>query len=93
MKMSIYLGHGKLVMNDGSFYEGEFDEGEISGSGVRKWTTTGNVYEGEFFRGELTGKGTMKYGNGAVYEGEWDANMRQGLCLHFDQREVAVVSI
>ena len=65
-------------MNDGSYYEGEFDNGEISGSGLRKWTATGNIYEGEFLKGELTGKGTMKYGNGSVYEGEWHENMRQG---------------
>lgn len=73
------LGHGKLLMSDGSFYEGEFNNGEISGSGVRKWTSTGNIYEGEFFRGELTGKGTMKYSNGSIYEGDWYENMRQGM--------------
>ena len=72
-------GHGKLVMKDGSFYEGEFVDGDISGSGVRKWTTTGNLYEGDFLRGELNGKGTMTYSDGSVYEGEWCENMRQGI--------------
>ena len=71
-------GHGKLLMKDGSYYEGEFNNGEISGSGTRKWTATGNIYEGEFYKGELNGKGIMKYGNGSVYEGDWYENMRQG---------------
>jgi len=71
-------GHGKLLMKDGSYYEGKFENGEISGSGIRKWTATGNVYEGEFLKGELNGNGMMKYGNGTVYEGEWNENMKQG---------------
>ena len=72
------IGHGKLLMKDGSYYEGKFENGEISGSGIRKWTATGNVYEGEFLKGELNGNGMMKYGNGTVYEGEWNENMKQG---------------
>eukprot|EP00794_Sanderia_malayensis_P009794 gene9794-10793_t len=71
-------GHGKLVMNDGSFYEGQFVNGEMSGVGVRKWARSCNVYEGEFQRGELNGKGVMKYADGSTYEGDWVENMRQG---------------
>ncbi len=65
-------------MKDGSFYEGQFSNGEITGIGIRKWAHYNNVYEGEFSRGELSGKGVMKYGDGSVYEGDWDRNMREG---------------
>ena len=35
-------------MADGSYYEGEFKDGEIDGHGFRKWQHTGNCYSGEF---------------------------------------------
>lgn len=71
-------GHGKLLMKDGSFYEGQFDNGEISGHGYRKWASSGNQYTGQFIMGELNGQGIMEYGNGKRYEGGWANNMRQG---------------
>ena len=36
-----YPGHGKLLMKDGSYYEGEFAHGEIEGNGSRFWAKTG----------------------------------------------------
>jgi len=44
----VKLGHGKLMMADGSYYEGEFKNGEIEGHGFRKWQSSGNTYSGEF---------------------------------------------
>eukprot|EP00112_Aurelia_sp_Birch-Aquarium-sp1_P011352 Seg2388.2 transcript_id=Seg2388.2/GoldUCD/mRNA.D3Y31 product="MORN repeat-containing protein 1" protein_id=Seg2388.2/GoldUCD/D3Y31 len=77
-RKGIKHGHGKLVMKDGSFYEGEFKDGEMTGSGVRKWAFTGNLFEGDFLRGELNGKGLMTYGDGSTFEGDWCENMREG---------------
>lgn len=37
----ILLGHGKLVMADGSYYEGTFDNGEIEGHGFRYFASSG----------------------------------------------------
>ncbi|CAD5115533.1 unnamed protein product [Dimorphilus gyrociliatus] len=71
-------GHGKLIMKDGSFYEGEFSKGEIEGHGCRFSALTGNKYSGQFHQGEFHGHGTMYYGDGSVYEGEWSSNKRQG---------------
>ncbi|XP_072036503.1 uncharacterized protein [Amphiura filiformis] len=71
-------GHGKLIMNDGSYYEGEFINGEIEGHGFRKWATSGNTYSGQFLNGELNGHGVMTYGDGSVYEGEFQNNRKQG---------------
>ena len=77
-------GHGKLIMADGSFYEGQFNDGEIQGHGYRRWASTRNEYTGQFVRGEMTGHGVMAYGDGSRYEGQWVNNCREGTCLwHF----------
>ena len=71
-------GHGKLVMADGSYYEGEFENGEIKGHGFRYNALNGNTYSGEFLDGEFQGQGVMDYRDGSVYEGDWFRNKRQG---------------
>lgn len=75
----IVAGHGKLTMADGSYYEGEFDKGEINGHGFRFFASSRNVYSGEFHMGEMHGQGVMRYADGSTYEGEWENNKRQGL--------------
>ena len=67
-------------MADGSYYEGEFENGEIEGNGFRYFSGTGNQYSGQFHMGEFHGKGVMKYTDGSVYEGEWNRNKKEGLC-------------
>ena len=76
-------GHGKLVMADGSFYEGQFMDGEIQGHGFRRWVSTKNEYTGQFVKGELNGHGIMIYGDGSRYEGEWVDNKREGKAYPF----------
>ncbi|XP_034280000.1 MORN repeat-containing protein 1 isoform X3 [Pantherophis guttatus] len=71
-------GHGKLLLKDGSYYEGEFVDGEIVGHGLRYWASTGNTYSGQFLFGELHGHGVFHYGNGGRYEGEFSYGMREG---------------
>lgn len=34
-------GHGKLLFKDGSYYEGEFVDGEITGEGYQHWAWSG----------------------------------------------------
>ena len=65
-------------MADKSYYEGEFQHGEIEGHGFRCYADSGNTYSGEFHLGEMHGQGIMKYGNGDKFEGEWYRNVRQG---------------
>jgi 1-phosphatidylinositol-4-phosphate 5-kinase len=65
-------------MADGSFYEGSFKNGEITGHGYRIWVHTNNSYTGQFERGEICGTGVMVYGNGDKYEGGWQNNKREG---------------
>ncbi|XP_005656040.1 MORN repeat-containing protein 1 isoform X2 [Sus scrofa] len=71
-------GRGKLLFKDGSYYEGEFAEGEITGEGCRHWALSGNTYTGQFVLGEPQGHGVMKYKAGGRYEGELSHGMREG---------------
>ncbi|XP_048417087.1 MORN repeat-containing protein 1-like isoform X1 [Stegostoma tigrinum] len=71
-------GIGKFLMKDGSYYEGEFVNGEIEGNGTRYWASSGNEYCGQFSQGELHGFGVMKYFDGARYEGEFQYGSRTG---------------
>jgi hypothetical protein len=65
-------------MNDGSYYEGEFQNGEIEGHGYKYFAVSGKSYTGQFHEGELQGHGIMKYEDGSSYEGEWYKGMRNG---------------
>mmetsp|Transcript_24788 Transcript_24788/g.81463 ORF Transcript_24788/g.81463 Transcript_24788/m.81463 type:complete len:122 (-) Transcript_24788:1617-1982(-) len=64
------------MIGDG-FYEGEFVNGEISGSGVRQWAD-GSTYTGQFLNGEHHGQGLFLHSNGDRYEGGFLNNQRSG---------------
>lgn len=78
-------GYGKLLFKDGSYYEGEFADGEIMGNGLRYWSSTGNTYSGQFFFGELHGHGVILYKEGGKYEGEFSYGIREGHGLLTDK--------
>lgn len=65
-------------MSDGSYYEGEFNDGEITGHGVRYYASSGSEYSGAFEMGEQHGQGMMRHPDGSRYEGEWHRNKKQG---------------
>nr|XP_045004596.1 MORN repeat-containing protein 1 isoform X2 [Jaculus jaculus] len=80
-------GHGKLLFKDGSYYEGEFVNGEITGEGCRLWAWSGQgvledkdgqVYQGSFHDNKRHGRGHMVFKNGDKYEGDWVRDQRQG---------------
>ncbi|KAI8466124.1 MAG: hypothetical protein J3K34DRAFT_524795 [Monoraphidium minutum] len=71
-------GRGKLVMGDGwSWYEGEFVDDEIEGSGVRVFPN-GDNYTGEFHAGEMHGAGTLALAGGGAYTGAFRRNRFHG---------------
>ncbi|XP_073513000.1 MORN repeat-containing protein 1 isoform X2 [Phyllobates terribilis] len=85
VKKQLRHGHGKLLFRDGSYYEGEFVRGEITGNGLRYWAALGNTYSGEFQDGELHGHGVMKYKDGGRYEGEFVLGIKEGHGLLVDK--------
>ncbi|XP_013083053.2 MORN repeat-containing protein 1-like isoform X3 [Biomphalaria glabrata] len=80
-------GHGKLLMKDGTFYEGQFTKGEITGSGYKYFATSNAKYTGEFLCGEMHGNGMMAYKDGSVYKGQWQKNRRQGFGTLWTQKK------
>ncbi|XP_070615214.1 MORN repeat-containing protein 1 isoform X1 [Erythrolamprus reginae] len=80
-------GHGKLLFKDGSYYEGEFVDGEIIGHGLRYWASTGHgslteedgeIYQGSFHNNKKHGAGKMTFPNGDKFVGDWILDQRQG---------------
>ena len=51
-------GNGKITFSDGSIYEGEWKNGQMSGQGKLN-SKDGKVYEGSFVDGEKMGKGKL----------------------------------
>jgi hypothetical protein len=55
-------------------YEGEFDDGEIEGVGLKRWPSS----SGQFHQGEMYGEGVYLSANGEKYEGHWENSQRCG---------------
>ena len=62
-------GNGKLVMENGNYYSGQFKKGKRHGKG-KSYDKDGNLfYEGDFINELPNGKGIM-YFDGNKYEGD-----------------------
>ena len=75
------LGKAKEIYSDGSFYEGEYNDGQQSGKGIFQ-DFEGNVYTGNFFKGNKNSKGKITFINGAILEGFWLNGIKIGT-FHF----------
>ena len=73
IRNSTFNGKGKLILSNGIIYEGDFVDGEKSGSGTIFYPD-GTVYEGQVEKGELKGKGKMTWKNRYEYEGDFKFN-------------------
>ena len=72
--------HGHGVMSfaaTGDIYEGTFQNDEITGNGVFKYSN-GDVYEGGFINSQKHGNGVFTYANGNKYEGNYANDVRSG---------------
>lgn len=59
-----------IVDNDGNFYQGQWQNGEINGTGKMTFSN-GNVYEGEWQNNAMNGTGRMDFVDGVIYIGNW----------------------
>ena len=74
--MGVKHGKGRLVL-EGSIYEGEFDNDEMSGNGVMEWEN-GKKYQGEWRGGLMHGEGVFTWPNGKVYKGRYESGEKAG---------------
>ena len=77
IKNSTFNGKGKLILSNGTVYEGYFEDGERSGEAKIIFPDE-TVYEGQIEKSDLTGKGKMIWKNGYEYEGDFDKNKLSG---------------
>ncbi|RZK01893.1 MAG: molecular chaperone Tir, partial [Flavobacterium sp.] len=68
---------GAIHYSNGSYYEGEWKEGDCHGKGKLIYAD-GGIYEGSFKKGEPDGKGKIQYVGGDHYDGQWKAGKRKG---------------
>ncbi|MCR2805552.1 stalk domain-containing protein [Paenibacillus soyae] len=72
-------GEGRLLHNGKLFYEGDFKNGIIEGSGIMyDLEDRSSYYEGEFKNNRFNGQGTTVYSDGSYYEGPFVDGMREG---------------
>ena len=64
--------HGPVICNydDGSEYQGEWQDGKRHGIGTYI-SPNRTIYEGEWVNGSLSGQGTCTWSDGAKYVGQW----------------------
>ncbi|CAC5419856.1 unnamed protein product [Mytilus coruscus] len=71
-------GFGKLLLKDGTYYEGQFNQGEITGTGFKFFSATKCKYKGQFVKGEMHGRGIMEFPDSSEYEGNFVHNRKNG---------------
>ncbi len=68
-----FCGRGVMKRSDGSYYDGEWKDGEQVGQGYGKTILEdGSVYEGELVDGRFCGHGTVTKDGELIYDCEFD---------------------
>lgn len=70
-------GKGKATFTDGSYYEGDWTDGEMNGKGDFYWPD-GSYYIGEYQNGRKHGVGEFKFPSGKIYKGQWADGKQNG---------------
>lgn len=71
-------GKGKYTSSDGTTYDGDWEEGKMTGKGQIIWSS-GATYDGDCLGGDLHGFGTFSSSDGSVYKGHWKMNNQHGV--------------
>ena len=61
-------GQGKLIFEDGAFYEGEFKDDKMHGKGVLFYSPGHPAYEGDWSNDMFHGKGVLYNENPMPFE-------------------------
>ena len=87
LKGDCYNGEGVYVWEDGSRYEGNFENGKRSGNGTYYYSG-GAKYIGNHANGSRNGQGTYFYPSGNKYTGEWKDEVRVGTGFFYTKEEL-----
>ena len=72
-------GKGKIIYKqNGDWYEGDFSKNNFNGNGHYFWKKTEYEYIGNYVNGVMEGKGIFKYGDKAIYKGEFKNGKKEG---------------
>ena len=71
-------GRGICVYNDGTMYEGQWQNGKCQGRGQLMTVNRQIIYTGEWIDGFMQGQGTYNFENGDRYIGDWKEGNRHG---------------
>lgn len=69
---------GRLLFDNGDWYEGEISEGKMHGHGVYFNVTLGSKYEGMFQEEAPHGYGREEWQDGTLYEGDFVMGEKEG---------------
>lgn len=75
-----YHGKGQATMMDGSYYDGDWENGLRHGFGTET-KRNGDVYKGEWSQGMKHGKGQLQRKMGETITGTFEYNKPSGLCV------------
>jgi hypothetical protein len=70
-------GRGKLEVENGDVYEGEWKNGKRHGQGVYTWAQ-GDLYTGPWRKNKRHGHGVFVWSDGRLYDGEYNMGKREG---------------
>lgn len=80
-------GMGYMIWPMGDYYIGEWRNGNPNGSGTKYYLVDAtaefthqqyNIYTGDMVNNLKVGHGIMRYSFGALYDGQWENDVRQG---------------
>ena len=71
-------GNGKIELNTGDIYKGEFKNNKINGYGHYIWKNNNHQYIGYFLDGKFHGKGYYKWGNNQYFKGMYINGVKEG---------------
>jgi len=75
-------GRGIMSFNDGSIYDGEWQNSVMVGQGTCTFSDGITEYSGEWKNGNPDGQGCFLYSNGDRYDGSWENGLMEGLGIY-----------
>lgn len=72
-------GNGRLILENGDYFEGNFVDNEVKGKGFYIRKRDKMLYDGEFKNNKFHGIGREEYPDGTVYNGSYQDGKKHGV--------------